>query len=117
MKVLIFGATGMIGQGVLRECLLDDGVEEVISVGRTRVGKPHPKLRDLAVPDVGDLTSILEQIRGVDACFFCLGVSSAGMSEEKYRAITFDITVSVGRTLANLNPDMTFIYIDRKSVV
>ncbi|GIH05813.1 epimerase [Rhizocola hellebori] len=106
MKVLLFGATGMIGQGVLRECLLDAGITEVTTVGRSRVGTQHPKLRDLLMADFAslDLTSF-------DACFFCLGVSSAGMKEPEYRKITFDLTLSVARPLAAANPKMVFIYV------
>jgi uncharacterized protein YbjT (DUF2867 family) len=106
VKILLFGATGMIGQGVLRECLLDAGITEVVTVGRSRVGKEHPKLRDLLMADFASL-----DLTGFDACFFCLGVSAAGMKEEQYRKITFDLTLSIARPLAAANQKMTFIYV------
>lgn len=111
MNVLLFGATGMVGQGVLREALLDPDVEQVVAVGRSATDRQHPKLRDLVVPDVADLTGVEPQLAGFDACFFCLGVSSAGMSEERYTRVTFDLTLAVAATLARLNPQMTFVYV------
>ncbi|OLC51156.1 MAG: epimerase [Acidobacteria bacterium 13_1_40CM_65_14] len=111
MNVLLFGATGMIGQGVLREALLDPDVERVVAVGRSATDQQHPKLRDLVVRDVADLTSVESELAGFDACFFCLGVSSAGMSEERYTRVTFDLTLAVAATLARLNPQMTFVYV------
>ncbi|HTT72781.1 MAG TPA: NAD-dependent epimerase/dehydratase family protein [Thermoplasmata archaeon] len=111
MKVLLFGATGMVGQGVLRECLLDPRVETVLSVGRSATGQHHPKLHEVVRGNLADLAALEDQLRGYDACFFCLGVSSAGLSEGAYRHVTYDLTVSVGRTLAGLDPGMTFIYV------
>ena len=111
MRVIIFGATGMVGQGVLRECLRDPDVERVLAVGRSASAEQHPRLRQLVVPDVGDLSRIADQLAGYDACFFCLGVSSAGMKEDRYRRLTYDLTLSVARTLAALNPAMTFVYV------
>jgi uncharacterized protein YbjT (DUF2867 family) len=111
MKVLIFGATGMVGQGVLRECLLDPNVEVVLSVGRSATGQQHPKLHEVVRPTLTDLAPLEDQLRGYDACFFCLGVSSAGMREEDYRRVTYELTVSVGQRMAQLNPGMTFIYV------
>jgi uncharacterized protein YbjT (DUF2867 family) len=111
MNVLLFGATGMVGQGVLRECLLDPGVDRVVTVGRRATGERHEKLRELVVPDVSDLSAVERELSGFDACFFCLGVSSAGMSEERYTSLTYDLTLSVARTLVRLNSGMTFIYI------
>jgi uncharacterized protein YbjT (DUF2867 family) len=111
MKVIIFGATGMVGQGVLRESLLDPGVDGVLVVGRSETGQRHPKLREIVQRDLLDLAPIEGELSGYDACFFCLGVSSAGMNEDDYRRITYDLTLSVARTLARLNPDMTFIYV------
>jgi uncharacterized protein YbjT (DUF2867 family) len=111
MKVLLFGATGMVGQGVLRECLLDPDVTQVVCVGRSATGQVHPKLRELVVADPGDLSGILFDLLRLDACFFCLGVSAAGMSEEAYRRITYDLTLSAAQTLARLNPEMTFVYV------
>jgi len=101
----------MVGQGVLRECLLDQDVEGVLAVGRSPVGKQHGKLREIVLRNVGDLGSVEDRLRGYDACFFCLGVSSAGMKEADYRRVTHDLTLAVARTLARLNPDMTFIYV------
>jgi uncharacterized protein YbjT (DUF2867 family) len=111
MNVLLFGATGMIGQGVLRECLLDPGVASVVSIGRSATGVSHPKLREIVHADLTDYESIEPQLAGFDACFFCLGVSSAGMSEEQYSRITYDITLRAAETLARLNSRMTFVYV------
>ncbi|HEY8967259.1 MAG TPA: hypothetical protein VIM58_12480 [Candidatus Methylacidiphilales bacterium] len=111
MNVLLFGATGMVGRGVLRECLLDPGVVRVRSVGRTSTGYSHPKLEETILPDVGDLAAREAEVSGFDACFFCLGVSSVGMKEEDYRRLTYDLTLAVARRLARLNPGMTFIYV------
>jgi uncharacterized protein YbjT (DUF2867 family) len=153
MKVILFGATGMIGQGVLRECLLADDVESVLAVGRTPTGQQHPKqngrqrtqrsevrgqaaetgkrngrqrtqrsevrgqaaetgkLREILHRDFLDFTAIEDQLAGYDACFFCLGVSSAGMSEEDYHRVTYDVTMAAARSLAKHNPTMTFIYV------
>lgn len=111
MKVLLFGATGMVGQGVLRECLLDPTVDGVLSIGRTGTGQKHAKLRELVLPDLFSLSAHEGELSGFDACFFCLGVSSAGMKEEDYRRVTFDLTLAVAQLLARLNPAMTFIYV------
>lgn len=111
MKVLLFGATGMIGQGVLRECLLDPGVESVVAIGRSAAGQQHTKLRELVRKDLLNFSAIEDQLRGFDACFFCLGVTSAGMNEEQYRRVTYGITLAAAETLARLNPEMTFIYV------
>jgi uncharacterized protein YbjT (DUF2867 family) len=111
MKVIVFGATGMVGQGVLRECLLDGDVESVLVVGRSPTGQRHSKLREIIHKDFLDFTAIESQLAGYDACFFCLGVSSVGMSEERYRRLTYDITLAAARTLAKLNPQMVFIYV------
>src|ERR1700687_4720131 len=111
MKVVLFGATGMVGQGVLRECLLDPDVESVLAVVRNASLPQHVKLREIVHQDVSDLSAIEDRLAGFDACFFCLGVSAVGMKEEEYRRLTFDLTVSVARTLAKLNPTMTFIYV------
>lgn len=111
MKVLLFGATGMVGQGVLREALIDPGVERVVAVGRASSGRQDPKLRELLVPDVADLAAIESELAGIDACFFCVGVSSAGMSEERYRRLTYDLTMAVARALARVSPGMTFVYV------
>lgn len=111
MKVIIFGATGMVGQSVLRECLLDPTVEQVLSVGRSSSGQEHAKLRELVRADLFDLSGVEDRLKGFGACFFCLGVSSAGMSEADYRRVTHDLTLSVAATLSRLNPGMTFTYV------
>ena len=111
MKVILFGATGMVGQGVLRECLLDPEVERVLSIVRAPTGRVEPKLRELVHKDFFDFSAIENQFAGYDTCFFCLGVSSAGMKEADYRRMTYDITLAAARVLARLNPTMTFIYV------
>ncbi|MFG1793033.1 epimerase [Nocardia sp. NPDC049149] len=111
MKVILFGATGMIGQGVLNECLRDERVEQVVAVGRSSLGIENPKLREVVQSDPSDLSAIAGELPEFDACFFCLGVSSVGMKEEDYRRITYDFTLQVGRTLAAANPKLTFIYV------
>ena len=111
MKIMIFGASGMVGQGVLRECLLDESINQVLSVGRSASGSTHQKLSDIVLADVTHLDRIADALRGYDACFFCLGVSSAGMSEERYTALTYDLTLAVARALVAINPAMRFIYI------
>ncbi|MDR3467174.1 MAG: NAD(P)H-binding protein [Xanthobacteraceae bacterium] len=111
MKVIIFGATGMVGQGVLRECLRDGGVALVLAVGRGPTGQVHPKLREITHGDFFDFSAIAPNLAGYDACFFCLGVSVAGMSEAAYRRITHDITLAAAETLARQNPAMTFVYV------
>jgi uncharacterized protein YbjT (DUF2867 family) len=111
MKVILFGATGMVGQGVLRECLLDPDVTDVLAVGRSTTGQQHPKLREIVHRDLLDFAGIEKDLSGYDACFFCLGVSSLGMSEERYRHVTYDIALAAARTLVKLNPDMTFVYV------
>jgi uncharacterized protein YbjT (DUF2867 family) len=111
VKVAVFGATGMVGQGVLRECLLDPDVESVLAVVRNASLPHHDKLREIVHKDVYDLGAIEDRLSGYGACFFCLGVSSVGMNEEAYRRVTYDLTVSVAKTLARLNPTMTFVYV------
>jgi uncharacterized protein YbjT (DUF2867 family) len=111
MKVLLFGATGMVGQGVLRECLLDPDVEGVVAIGRGVTGQKHPKLRELPHNNFLDFSAIEDRLSGFDACFFCLGVSSVGMTEEQYERITYGFTLAAARVLARLNPNMTFIYV------
>jgi uncharacterized protein YbjT (DUF2867 family) len=111
MKVILFGATGMVGQGVLRECLLDPGVEVVLSIGRTATGRTHEKLREIVREDMFNYADIEAELRGYDACFFCLGVSSVGMKEPDYRRLTYDLTLAAAEPLARVNPQMTFIYV------
>lgn len=111
MKVILFGGSGMVGQGALRECLLDQGVEAVLAVGRRPLEKEHPKLRQLILPDVAACTERPEQLAGFDACLFCLGVSSVGMDEAAYTRVTHDLTMRIATTLAEVNPGMRFIYV------
>lgn len=121
MNVIIFGASGMVGQGVLRECLLDPGVDTVLSVGRSQLpadlswladcGEARVKLRQIVQKDLSDLTAVESQLTGYDACFFCLGVSSTGMTEEAYRRVTYDLTLAAAETLVRLDPRMTFVYV------
>jgi uncharacterized protein YbjT (DUF2867 family) len=111
VKVILFGATGMVGQGVLQECLLDPGVESVLAIGRSSPGQQHEKLHEFIQEDLSDLSAVEGKLSGYDACFFCLGVSSAGMNEQAYRRVTYDLTVSAAGRLARLNPAMTFIYV------
>src|SRR6185503_8705816 len=111
MRVIIFGATGMVGQGVLRECLVDAGVERALVVGRSPTGVQNAKLTEIIHGDFTDYSPIEAQLTGYDACFFCLGVSSIGMNEERYRHLTYDITLAAATTLARLNPQMTFTYV------
>ena len=111
MNVMLFGSTGMVGQGVLRECLLDPGVQRVLAVGRSSTGRRAEKLRELVLRDVADLSDAEAELSGFDACFFCLGVSAVGMSEERYTELTYGITLRVAQTLARLNSGMTFVYV------
>lgn len=111
MDVIIFGASGMVGQGVLRECLLDPDVRRVVTVGRTATGQQHAKLQEIVHADLLDLAPIESSLGGLDACFYCLGVTSAGMTEEAYTRVTYDMTVSVASTLSRLNPQMTFVFV------
>ena len=111
MKIVIFGATGMVGQGVLRECLADPAVTQILVVGRVKTGLANPRLEELILADVGNLEAIEDRLAGFDACFFPLGVSSAGMTEAAYEHITYTLTLKIAQILSRLNPGMTFIYV------
>jgi uncharacterized protein YbjT (DUF2867 family) len=111
MKVVIFGATGMVGQGVLRESLLAQDVEHVLAVTRSPTGLTHPKLREVSVTDFADLSPIRDRLDGTDACFYCLGVSSVGVDEARYTTISYDYPLAAARLLAELNPQVCFIYV------
>ncbi len=111
MNVLLLGATGMVGQGVLRECLLAGDVQSVTTLGRSATGQQHARLKERVHPNLFDLAPIEATLTGYDACFFCLGVSSAGMSEQQYTHLTHDLTLAVARALARRNPAMTFVYV------
>jgi uncharacterized protein YbjT (DUF2867 family) len=111
MRVLLFGGSGMVGQGVLRECVADSAVESVLSVVRRPTGASHAKLEELVHPDFLDFSPVAGRLAACDACFFCLGISSAGMSEADYRRTTYAITLAAATALAGLHPEMTFIYV------
>lgn len=111
MRILLFGATGMVGQGVLRECLRAPDVDFVQTVGRTAVGIVDPKVREIVRPDLFDLTDVEPELKDFDGCLFCLGGSSAGLSEQQYSHLTFDLTLGVARALSRLNNRMIFVYV------
>ncbi|NIG54101.1 NAD-dependent epimerase/dehydratase family protein [Chitinophaga sp. Cy-1792] len=111
IKVILTGATGFVGQGVLLECLQNKDVSEVLMINRRHLEQSHPKLKELIVPDFMSLEKYTAQLQGYDACFFCAGISSLGMSEPKYTQITFDTTVHVAKVLLDANPGSTFIYV------
>lgn len=111
MKVLIFGATGMVGQGVLLECLRDPGVELIVTVGRTPTGVKDGKVQEIVHQDLGSYAGMEEALAGFDACFYCLGVASSGMKEADYERITYGFTVAAAEMLARVQPGMTFIYV------
>jgi uncharacterized protein YbjT (DUF2867 family) len=114
ISAIITGATGMVGEGVLLECLADPRVSRVLVINRKPSGVAHPKLAEIVHPDFFDLAAIQSRLAGYDACFFCLGVSSVGMSEADYTRVSHDLTLEFGRTLARLNPDMAFCYVSGK---
>jgi uncharacterized protein YbjT (DUF2867 family) len=111
MDVIIFGATGMVGQGVLRECLLDPDVQRVVTIVRSATGEQHPKLEEIVHANLLDLSPIESRLTGLDACFYCLGIASTGMTEEAYTRVTYDMTVSAASTLSRLNPQLTFVFV------
>jgi uncharacterized protein YbjT (DUF2867 family) len=111
MKVILFGATGMVGQGVLRECLLDPEVESVLAIGRNETRQQNAKLQKLVHKDFLNFTSLEGKLSGYDACSFCLGVSAVGMSELEYERVTYRYAMAAATTLVRLNPGMTFEYI------
>jgi uncharacterized protein YbjT (DUF2867 family) len=110
MKVIITGTTGMVGEGVLLECLAHPDITEVLSVSRKPTGKTHPKLKEYLVPDFLSLKQNDEKLTGYDACFYCAGVSSLGMKEPEFRRITYDTTMAFAKAV-NPNPQMSFIYV------
>ena len=111
VKVILFGTTGMVGSGVLKECLDDSRVTSILVVGRSTCLVKHKKLREVIHNDFFDYTLIKNKLDGYDACFFCLGVSAAGKSEAEYQRLTYDLTLTAGETLAELNPNLTFCYV------
>jgi len=111
IKTIITGATGMVGEGVLLECLNHPDVEQVLVINRRPGGMSHPKLREIIHADYFELASIEQHLVGYDACFFCLGVSSVGLDQAEYRHVTYDLTLNVAQTLAKANSGMTFCYV------
>jgi uncharacterized protein YbjT (DUF2867 family) len=111
IRPIITGSTGMVGEGVLFECLAHPDVDQVLVINRKPGGVAHPKLREIIHADFFDLTPIEAQLAGYNACFFCAGVSSVGMKPDVYKRVTYDLTMNVARTLAKTSPDMTFVYV------
>jgi uncharacterized protein YbjT (DUF2867 family) len=111
MKALLFGATGMIGQAVLGECLHDARVSQIVAIGRRPSGANDPKVSEIVEPDITHLAPHAPALRDVDACFFCLGVTAVGLSEAEYSRLTYDLTLAAARALVRMNPHMTFIYV------
>lgn len=111
MKVIVYGATGMIGQGVMIECLEDDSIEKILVVTRRPLEEKHAKIEELILEDFLDYSGVEEQLVGYDACIYCLGISAAGLSEEKYRRITLDFTIAAGEALSKANPNMRICFV------
>ena len=111
LRVIITGATGMVGEGVLLECLSNPAVERVLVLTRKPTGRSHPKMTELLVPDLANLSAVESQLTGYNACFFCAGISAVGVSKEEYERITHDMTLAVAQTLLRLNPALTFSYV------
>ena len=111
MNVVLFGATGMVGAGVLVECLDEPRVESVLVVGRRPCAVAHPKLRELIRSDLFDYGDVTDHLLNLDACFFCLGISAVGMSEVAYHRVTYDLTIAVAGSLLDLNPELTFCFV------
>jgi len=111
IKVILFGSTGMIGQGVLLECLENKGVESILVINRQSCNTTHPKLKEIICRDLFDLSGLTSEMKDHNACFFCLGISSVGLSEKGYHRITYDLTLNAASILVKLDPEMTFCYI------
>src|SRR5450631_4523338 len=111
IRAIITGTTGMVGEGVLHECLQHPDVEAVLVINRRASGLSHPKLTEIIHTDFFDLSAIRSQLTGYNACYFCLGVSSVGMKPEKYYELTYTLTLHMGATLSSLNPGMDFCYV------
>lgn len=111
LRVIITGATGMVGEGILMVCLDNPDISNVLIINRRPLGITHPKLKEIIHEDFHDLSPVAEHLAGYDACFFCLGVSSVGMKMDKYRKVTYDLTMHFGETVSRLNSDMVFIYV------
>ena len=115
IRAIITGSTGMVGEGVLHECLLSPEVDHVLVINRKACGVSHPKLTEIIHSDFFNLSAIESKLQNYNACFFCLGVSSVGMKEGEYTKLTYTLTMHVATTLAKLNPDMTFCYVSGAS--
>ena len=115
MKIILTGATGMVGEGVLMECIQNPKVSEILIVGRRKYDVDHPKVKQLLVPDFLKIENFSNDLKGFDACFFCAGISSVGMSEEKYTVITYDTTMVFAKTLLKENPNMVFNFVSGRS--
>jgi uncharacterized protein YbjT (DUF2867 family) len=115
IRAIVTGATGMVGEGVLHECLLSAEVEQVLIINRKPSGVSHPKLKEIIHTDFFNLTSIESQLTNYNACFFCLGVTSVGLKEPEYHKLTYDLTMNVAKTLSRLNTGMTFCYVSGAS--
>ena len=111
LKAIVTGASGMVGEGVLYECLQNSDVEEILVIGRRSCGYIHPKLKEIVYPDLYNLSSIEDQLEDYDACFFCLGMSSVGVKEAEFSKVTYDLTMHFATALSKLNPEMTFCYV------
>ncbi len=111
MRIILFGATGMVGKGVLRQCLIDPGIESILSIGRSPSGVSHSKLRNLVRADMFDFNINAPELEGFDTCFFCLGVSSVRLNEAEYTHLTYDLTMGWAHALARVNPAMRFLYV------
>lgn len=111
MNIILFGGTGMVGQGVLRECLRAVDVSSILSVGRSAPEPLHPRVRSILHADLWDYSGIMHNLKGYDACFFCLGMTSSGMDEASYTRITYDLTLAAAQALLQVNPEMVFVYV------
>lgn len=111
MNVILFGASGMVGQAVLRECLLDPEITTVLVIGRSPLGLQHAKLREIIHNDLANLAPIQNQLINLDACFYCIGVTSAGLAEPEYRRVTYTFTIAAAQALLPQNPNLTFVFI------
>lgn len=115
LKVIITGATGMVGEGVLQESISNPNIEKILLINRKPSGYTHPKIEEILHSDFSNISALASQVTGYDACFFCLGVSSIGMNEEQYTKVTYDLTLGFAKTLAEVNPQMTFCYVSGAS--